>query len=215
MEMIFQTNSFETIKKETYRGTELYIMDNFFVDPDAVVNYLKQHSYPLHKQHLNPTHNGEFFFERRYQLKDDNFDSGWLESQSKFENLNVGVLQNPGKVLTNAFKLTRNEINDYKNNYWWPHTDKGYACVIYLNHYDGPGTNFYGEHSFDVFSKNENTHSAPWRSRKKYTLDRILNARYNRMVLFNGNKIMHSMALDDDIWFDEERLTIVCFFRFS
>ena len=29
--------------------------------------------------------------------------------------------------------LKEHEFNDYKNYYWWPHTDGGYNGIVYFN----------------------------------------------------------------------------------
>jgi hypothetical protein len=211
MKNIFKTNSFSNIKKEYFLGTNIFTMDNFFTNPDMVVEYIQQHKSVLYKSRLKPSYNGDMFYDKRHTIIDVNF----ANLQKKLMALQIGSPLNPGKLLTNVFSMKNHPFNDYTNCYWRPHRDDGYTCLIYLNKYNCAGTNLYDEITTDVKEHNDNAHFAPWRQKTHYQLIKTIPSSYNKMVIFNGKQFLHGMAIEDDRWCDEERLNIVTFYRDS
>jgi hypothetical protein len=107
--------------------------------------------------------------------------------------------------------LKANAFNDYQNNFWCPHFDKGYTGIVYLNDYTGAGTNLY-----DVIGNHDNKvpeHYMPWRKKTNYKVIKQLYSKFNRLVIFNSKKFLHGMAIDDDTFFNEERYNVVLFFK--
>ena len=65
--------------------------------------------------------------------------------------------------------LKKNYFNDYKNFYWWPHTDLGYTGIVYLNRENSfSGTNLYENLDQSSEPPNCSEHCFPWRPKSKY-----------------------------------------------
>ena len=105
-------------------------------------------------------------------------------------------------------------FNDYKNNFWHPHTDTGYTALIYFNKNDSEcGTNLYRNTSPDT-ENNVGEHVVPWRSKSKWKIIKTLKPKFNRCVLFDGDFFPHGMHIPNDKYFkDEYRLNQVVFFQ--
>ena len=106
-------------------------------------------------------------------------------------------------------------FNDYKNNYWWPHLDRGYNAIVYLNTNDYvSGTNLYENLNLDEEPLNCPEHFTPWRNKNNFRLVKTLMPRYNRLVLFDGLKFHHGMNICNDDYFHESyRFNQVFFFK--
>jgi hypothetical protein len=59
---------------------------------------------------------------------------------------------------------------------------------------------------------NSPEHLKPWRPKSKYRVIKALEARYNRLVLFNGRQFLHGMSIDDDAFFKDYRFNQAIFF---
>ena len=210
---MFEFNNIEKIDIETIDGSNIYTIDNFFKDPESIVEYLLSTPPFVHKGHERPSFNTIHFFEGRHVIA----------------NPQIGVIQKTLAAIFGGNELQTNQIcsnvasfkdpifNDYKNNYWWPHRDLGYNCLIYMNKLDMDGTNIYHEVSPEdgVYLRENkiNEHQAPWRSKKFYSIIKTIPAKYNRLVMFDGKKFLHNMAINDDTFFHQYRLNLALFFK--
>ena len=95
-------------------------------------------------------------------------------------------------------RFYENSWNDYKNCYWWPHTDNGYNGIVYFN--NDCGTNLYEDLGWDI---NVSEHEEPWRPKAYYDLIKTIKPKYNRMVLFDG-MIPHAMDICNNKFFAKE-----------
>jgi hypothetical protein len=206
---IFETNSLINIKKEIFHGSNIFTMDNFFKNPDAVVDYIYSHKAELFKRKLKRSYNGSMFFDKRHTILNTNF----LNLQKKLTILRIGKPADPSTILTNCFTMIEDPFNDYENNYWRPHRDLGYTCLIYLNKSDVGGTNLYDDINTDIKGEHDNAHYAPWRAKKDYTLIKTIPATYNKMVIFDAKKFLHGMEVSNNSTLNEERINIVIFYQ--
>ena len=125
------------------------------------------------------------------------------------------VVTNHTRFFTDSESI---KYNDYKNNWWWPHTDSGYNALVYLNKSeDGTsfGTNLY--RLCDGFWERRgggHEHANPWIRKDTGDCERIaaFKSKYNRLVAFDGYRYQHGMSVDDDRWFYETRVNQVMFF---
>ena len=188
------------------RLNDVYVVDNFYKDPDRIRDYFLNSNPIIHKDHENGL-NGVAFEDRR-----------WAERTSQIEmayEFMSDLCKQPAidnqSVLTNQTKFRKQDFNDYKNNYWWPHTDEGYTAILYLNDDRiGSGTNLY-ELLFDD-TKGITEHQEPWQPKQNYNCIKHLVPAYNRLVLFDG-LCYHGMNICTDRYFDEYRLNQVFFFK--
>ena len=197
---MFELNDNLEVKRELFNGSAIYIIDNFYRNPQKVENYLFKDisTFPLHKGYDRPTYNGIYFEDRREPPKEN------LELKKVYDFLSdlCGQGYPYSAVVTNCVRFEKHEFNDYENCHWWPHIDSGYNGLVYFNDNDNEsGTNFYNELTPlpDV-----NEHFAPWRSKDEFEVIKHLEPKYNRLVFFDGWKFQHGMNISNDRYFGQE-----------
>lgn len=192
------------IEEEVFQGSTIYTVDNFYKNPEEVERYLFHDKVPLHKSLERPSYNNIHFEDRRLNKLD-------MRLSHVVDLLSAICNQKPisYRTVTNQTRFYKNNFNDYKNNYWWPHRDDGYNAIVYFN--DDDGTNFYDE---IYFRERTHEHYEPWRSKKDLTVVKKLESKYNRLVFFDGKKFLHGMDINSDRYFyDEYRKNQVFFFE--
>ena len=212
---IFEFNKDSPVAVEEFMDSKIYYIDNFLKNPDNVVSFLDKTPTELHHPCTIPSHfkdrNGfDFLDERHYLCKNE------ISKLSEYLSNLCGQTPtyNSKELMTNVTKFFKTPFNDYQNNYWWPHTDRGYTALIYLNKNDKTsGTNLYKVESEDEALNYQYEHSHPWRSKKHYSILKTIEPIYNRCVIFDGSKFIHGMNIENDRYFNEEyRRNIACFF---
>ena len=196
---MFELNENLQIKKELFEGTVIYTIDDFYKNPKEVENYLfgKPNEIPLHKIYEKPSFNGVYFEDRRHD-SEDNLD---LKKVYDFLSSLCGQGYEAPDIVTNCSRFKKHEFNDYKNYYWWPHTDGGYNGIVYFNDDDKHGTCFYEEL---VEKPDVPEHYQPWGSKKDFIVIKTLEPKYNRFVFFDGYEFPHGMNICTDRYFGEE-----------
>ena len=196
---MFELNDNLKIKRELFRGTIIYTIDDFYKNPQKVENYLfsEPDKIPLHKITRKPSFNNIYFEDRRHGLI-DNLD---LKKVYDFLSDLCGQGYKNPNIVTNCTRFKRHPFNNYENCYWWPHTDCGYNGIVYFNNDNEHGTSFYDEL---VRNPNVNEHEEPWIPKKNYISIKTLEPKYNRFVFFDGYKILHGMNICSDRYFGEE-----------
>jgi|SRR5210317_122048 hypothetical protein len=211
---IFELDENHTIVTECFMNSNIYYIDNFYKNPDEIIDFLEHHDAPLHRPGQHPHYkslNGIHFFDMRHEIIVDEIEnvSSYLSSicgQSAINQKNL--------LMTNKSKFLPCRFNDYKNKYWHPHIDHGYTAIIYLNVDDEEcGTNLYTNVIID--DKNSfGEHVTPWRSNYNWSVIKHLKPKFNRCVIFDGLKFYHGMNICNDKYFgDQYRLNQVLFFE--
>ena len=67
---MFQLSDNLKVNTEIFQGSKIFIIDNFYENPDEISDYLFKEPAPLHKEYDNPTHNNVFFEDRRLRTYD-------------------------------------------------------------------------------------------------------------------------------------------------
>ena len=196
---MFELNENLKIKKELFEGTVIYTIDDFYRNPKEVENYLfgKPSEIPLHKRHEKPSFNGVYFEDRRH----DSVDNLDLKKVYDFLSGLCGQGYETPDIVTNCSRFKKHEFNDYKNCYWWPHTDGGYNGIVYFNDDDKHGTCFYEEL---VDTPDTPEHYQPWGAKKDVIVIKTFEPKYNRFVFFDGYEFPHGMNICTDRYFGEE-----------
>ena len=211
---MFELNENLKIEKELFEGTVIYTIDDFYKNPKEVENYLfgKPNEIPLHKIYDKPSFNGVYFEDRRHDTE-DNLDIWYSFNLKKVYDFLSGLCgqgYEAPDIITNCSRFKKHEFNDYKNCYWFPHTDSGYNGIVYFNDDDKHGTCLY-----EVLVKppDVNEHYQPWGAKKDFIVIKTLEPKYNRFVFFDGYKFPHGMNICTDRYFGEEyRINQVFFF---
>ena len=208
---MFEINENSNIIIENFLDSKIYTIDNFFKNPNKIVVYLEENNPRIHKDWELPSCNTVEFFEGRHHIEHDSI----LSIQKKLIELCGSKSIPSNKIYSNIAKFFSKEFNDYKNHYWWPHRDDGWNALIYLNKKVIAGTNLYEEVSNDqecMVNKRMREHDEPWRKKENYKIIKTLESSYNKMILFDGKKFLHNMAIVDDTFFNERRMNLAMFF---
>ena len=178
----------------TIDGSPAYIIDDFYKDPDRVSRWLFCRNTPLWKNQERGTRNGYDFQDRRLDVRTENlpvFD--YLA-----ELCGQKLCDNEPAIITNQHRFLRNSYNEkYKSHYWWPHCDRGYNGIVYFNKDDNVnGTNLYDKSTWNVIEIDESVE--PWIPKMYSKVVHTFEPKFNRLVLFDGVKFPHGMAINDD-----------------
>ena len=201
---MFEINPKIEVKKEYLLDTTIFVVEDFYRNPDQVFDFLFNREIPLWKINQEPTSNGIHFEDRR-TIED--WGSYILKKVYVFlKKLCNQTYQKP-EIVTNATKFYKHDFNDYKNCNWWPHRDDGYNAIVYFN--DECGTNLYSPDHVDELS---HEHKDPWIQKGKYQVLKTLEPKFNKLVFFDGLKFPHGMDISNDTYFDKFRYNQVFFF---
>lgn len=202
---MFEVNDNLIIETEIFQGSIIYTVNNFFKNPDLLLQLLDDNEPRVHKPGTN--NNGVQYSDLRHTIYSE-------------EILNVGEVMHricgfnvakPGMMCSNIFNFKKTDFNDYQNCYYQPHLDKGYSGIVYLNKQNMPGTNLYEKLS-DLLIKDKNN---PWKPKKHFKLIKVLESSFNKLVLFDAKKFMHSMAINDDFFTNNTRKNLILFLESS
>tara|TARA_R100000005_G_C4958265_1_gene176039 strand:- start:247 stop:891 length:645 start_codon:yes stop_codon:yes gene_type:complete len=211
---MFEIRESYDVRVDHVYDSPIYIIDDFYQDPDSIVRYLMSQDAPLWKmeEEFQPSHNGIYFEDRKHQIESSEIAPAYYFLQSICKQ-KIDCL---GDIDTNVTRFKKHEFNDYQYHYWSPHTDDGYTAIVYLNKDDTEsGTNLYESldpenEPVDEYSE----HYYPWRPKDKYRLLKTIEPKYNRMVMYDGHRFLHGANICNDRYFGEEyRLNQVYFFE--
>ena len=203
---MFRLNNRLQIKQETLQESVIYYIDNFYLHPEKVEEYIFDKDTPLHKIEQKPSYNNIHFEDRRLIKEDER-----LHSVVDFLSQICNQKPETHCIVTNMQRFFANDFNDYKNYVWWPHQDNGYNGIVYFS--DECGTNLYSTDTTDELP-NAPEHYKPWRLREKYKILKTIEPKYNRLVLFDGFKFPHGVDICSDRYYGEEyRKNQVFFFE--
>ncbi len=196
---MFEINNLQQLSKNNF----CYEMKNFYKNPDEVCDILHKEKPYIHKWEEKNSLNTVDFIDCRHNFISNEF----KETEKKiYKFLKKDDQHVQGLVTTNFIKFF-NLKDEYKNNFWWPHTDdQSYNCIIYLNKDGCDGTNIYAQ-----LKENQGTeHSNPWQRKDKYKLMQNIKSEYNKLVIFRSN-LFHGLAYNEHKFHDKFRKNQVIF----
>ena len=202
---MFELNSYLKINEEILLGSKIFIIDNFYKNPDEIYDFLFNREVPLWKMDQKPSFNTIHFVDRRLEEYDER-----LLPVIGFLSYLCNQDADSHEITTNMQRFFKHDFNDYKNCYWWPHQDSGYNGIVYFNKGDNTsGTNLYSvKKQYDMPLE----HVEPWRPKEDFEILKTLKPEYNRLVFFDGLKFLHGANFPDDRYFGEEYRTNQVFF---
>ena len=207
---MFELNDKLKIEKEIFFNSTIYTIDNFYKNPDLVLNFILSNESHPHKKDEKPSFNQIYFDDRRHNIETE-------KSKSVYDFLSKLCNQSPitTNVNTNLIRFKDINFNNYKSNYWWPHYDHGYTGLVYFNKNDFEcGTNLYLNLNLEEEPPDFPEHFCPWRRKKNFKLIKSMQPKYNRMIFFDASKFLHGMNICNDTYFKEQyRINQALFFR--
>ena len=238
MKNYFELGKNQTIEHGMIKGESPYAyIDNFFENPEEVIELLHHIAPNFHKEGgtsnnsmdngvVRPqdndedrseikNYNGEYFADMRHEFYSDKILPAYEHLHQVLRSM--GITQVPcdrRAVISNCFVFKKNPFNTYEDSYWWPHRDAGYSALVYLNENDNTGTNVYDCLAPDYENEDVREHERPWRPKANYKKILNLEPKYNRAVIFNGEKYHHGMNIVDDRFAGSEvRMNLGFFFH--
>ena len=214
---VFEINRESPITVETFMDSNIYYIDNFYKNPDKLLEYFEERPLEVHdtvKPYFIPSLNGIHFRDDRHILM--GVDELIPVTNYLQKLCNQEPFYEKNRVVTNRCTFYRTGFNDYVNNYWCPHFDRGYTGIIYLTKGDDDcGTNIY-EKLND--SEDDDPYFLecfrPWRSKQNWKVIKSLKPKFNRCILFDGKKFRHGMNIIDQRYFSGNfRFNQVIFFK--
>jgi hypothetical protein len=192
------------------KSSKFYVIDNFFEDPDFIVNYLSKNPPSVWKEKESPSYNTIYFDDLGHNIENV---EDIIPVYDLLENLSGQKSKSYGNIYTNFFKFKNHDFNNYNKNFWYPHIDSGYTGIVYLNKNDlYNGTNIYRQRDSN-YVQNPIEHYKPWVSKEYFDLLLTIPPNYNRLFLFNGYQYTHGMNIYNDRYsYDEYRMNMVFFF---
>ena len=202
---MFELNPDLEIKEEILLGSKIFIIDNFYKNPDEVYDFLFNREVPLWKIEEKPSFNTIHFIDKRLIEYDER-----LLPVIGFLSYLCNQDAESHDIVTNMQRFFKHDFNDYKNCHWWPHQDSGYNGIVYFNKDDNTsGTNLYSvKKQYNMTLE----HVEPWRPKENFKILKTLEPEYNRLVFFDGLKFLHGANFPDNRYFDEEYRTNQVFF---
>ena len=202
---MFELNPNLKIKEEILLGSKIFIIDNFYKNPDEVYDFLFNREVPLWKIEEKPSFNTIHFIDKRLIEYDER-----LLPVIGFLSYLCNQDAESHDIVTNMQRFFKHDFNDYKNCHWWPHQDSGYNGIVYFNKDDNTsGTNLYSvKKQYNMTLE----HVEPWRPKENFKILKTLEPEYNRLVFFDGLKFLHGANFPDNRYFDEEYRTNQVFF---
>lgn len=212
---LFEINDLSNMNVFTFNDgdkvSNIYWMDDFYKDPDAVFEHINSVEPPLWK--MGPewpeppdleSLNTKTFEDRRHMVKNPHM-------EEIMRQLSKMCRQRPQDtdIVTNYTRFSRVKENPYKTHYWWPHHDGGYNGICYLSKKDEIGTNLYKPLITDdpeVLPLDENDgirneHAIPWTPKNLWEIVVRFRSKFNRFVMFEGSYYYHSMDLTGKNYF--------------
>ena len=202
---MFELNPDLEVKEEILLGSKIFIIDNFYKNPDEVYDFLFNREVPLWKIEEKPSFNTIHFIDKRLIEYDER-----LLPVIGFLSYLCNQDAESHDIVTNMQRFFKHDFNDYKNCHWWPHQDSGYNGIVYFNKDDNTsGTNLYSvKKQYNMTLE----HVEPWRPKENFKILKTLEPEYNRLVFFDGLKFLHGANFPDNRYFDEEYRTNQVFF---
>ena len=190
---MWEINDNLNIKRSTVQDSPIFVIDNFYKNPEKIARFLFSRNAPLWKSHEKGTRNGRDFQDKRVVL-----DISTPVDKFLMDLCGQQIVDNTPLVITNQHRFKRNNYNTkYRSHYWWAHRDRGYNAIIYFNKDDGAnGTNLYDPDTLNVFEINESVE--PWLPKMYAKVIHTFESKFNRLVFFDGKKFPHGMAINND-----------------
>lgn len=172
-----------------------YVVDSFYKEPHKVARYLFNRDTPLYKEHEGGTAN-----RNGIDFEDKVFREEKITPAHDFIETLCG--QKPYKgcsISTNQHRFKCNNYNrKYETHYWWAHLDSGYNGIVYFNHDQVNGTNLYNNRIKVEHLPKVEEGVDPWIPKEHLELVHHFEPKFNRLVLFDGSKFPHGMAINND-----------------
>jgi len=197
------------IKEINLLGNRSFEINNFYDHPAYIMDMVL--SGPPNKVMTEHPLHGDEFFDLRHHRKEPTlkkYTDQLVEIlDSELQSFDVYKEDGCDVLDTNFMRWKKSDWNNYEENFWFPHQDDGWVCIVYLNEAETNGTNIYADkyasiHKYGGKKTAEDRH--PWKPKSDFEIVDYLEPKFNRGYLFNAKRIPHGAAINDDTYFYSE-----------
>jgi len=194
------------IKEFDLVGTKAFQIDNFYDDAGFIMDMIL--SGPPNQTVTNHPLNGDEFFDLRHHREEPTLKKYSDQLAGLIDGEYVAYTENGVDVLdTNFMRWKKSDFNNYEENYWFPHIDASWVCLVYLNEGETNGTNIYEDKHGSIYKYGHGLTEAerhPWKPKADFEIIDYLAPKFNRGFLFEASKIPHGAAVNDETFFYSE-----------
>jgi len=188
-------------------GTRAFQIDNFYDNVGFIMDILL--SGPTNQVITEHPMHGTEFFDLRHHRKEPALKKYTDQVVSLLNDTSFEVYKEDGiDVLdTNFMRWKKSDWNNYEENFWFPHLDNGWVCLVYLNEAETNGTNIYKDKYGKIYEyggRATQEDRDPWKRKSDFELVDYLAPKFNRGFLFDASKVPHGAAVNDETYFYSE-----------
>ena len=195
------------VKEFNLLGTRAFQIDNFYDNVGFIMDILL--SGPTNQVITEHPMHGTEFFDLRHHRKEPALKKYTDQVVGLLNDTSFEVYKEDGvDVLdTNFMRWKKSDWNNYEENFWFPHLDNGWVCLVYLNEAESNGTNIYKDKYGKIYEYGGRVTQEdrdPWKRKSDFELVDYLAPKFNRGFLFDASKVPHGAAVNDETYFYAE-----------
>ena len=195
------------IKEFNLLGTRAFQIDNFYDNPGFIMDMILSGP-PNQVITEHPLH-GDEFYDLRHHREEPTLKKYTDQVVELLDDPNFEVYKENGVDIldTNFMRWKKSDWNNYEENFWFPHLDNGWVCLVYLNEAETNGTNIYEDKYGSIYKYGGRVTQEdrdPWKPKSDFEVVDYLAPKFNRGFLFDAAKIPHGAAVDDETYFFTE-----------
>jgi len=185
------------------------IIDDFFLEYDGVLDYVDNVNVEIWK-HTPTSRNFVDYYDCRHRIQNHwismtDFDEKIVPLINHYYNCNVSSVGG-SSVEFNYFKHLKRNISEKYQHY--PHIDHDFNLLVYLDEQANGGTAVYNVDTPIENNEQENLLYDISGLEKK-----VIQAKPNRCVIFNGHQYHGGHIDDHDVYYDNWRINLVKFYE--
>ena len=200
---LLPTQKFEINNKQVEKFKYFSVIQDFYKNPDEVVNFINQFESLYFKHPKGYFSQGVEFHDKRHEIYTYEIKPVWDFLSSVTKQKPHGGHNVEYAVFTNHTKFEK----IYTDKYYYPHKDLGYTCLVYLNKGVSNGTNFYNDKGYTY----QEEHKQHWATDQDVEVVAHAQSEYNKLIIWNGDRY-HGLCMDER-YIKEWRLNQVFFFE--
>ena len=189
-------------------GTRAFQIDNFYDNPAFIMDMILSGP-PNQVLTQHPLH-GDEFFDLRHHREEPKLKKYTDQIVKILDDTSFDVYKENGVDIldTNFMRWKKSDWNNYEENFWFPHQDEGWVCIIYLNEAETNGTNIYADKHGSIYKyggKATEQDRHPWKPKSDFEIVDYLKPKFNRGFLIDAKNIPHGAAVEDETYFYSEK----------
>jgi len=195
------------VKEFNLLGTRAFQIDNFYDNVGFIMDKIL--SGPTNQVITEHPMHGKEFYDLRHHREEPSLKKYTDQVVEILDDTSFSVYKENGVDIldTNFMRWKKSDWNNYEENFWFPHLDNGWVCLVYLNESETNGTNIYEDKYGSIYrygGRVTQEDRDPWKPKSDFEVVEYLEPKFNRGFLFDASKVPHGAAVDDETYFFTE-----------